>query len=151
MRYLCVDPGDKRIGIAVSDLSGTIANPYSVIKHVQRDKDAIQIISIAEETGAGKIIIGQALTVDGEPSPSGRKSARLAIAIQTKTTIPVVLWDESGSTDKARQARFEMGVKKKKRRGHMDDLAATVILQSYLDVFGKESKAYSENIGDLDG
>ena len=150
MRYLCVDPGDKRIGIAVSDLSGTIANPYSVINHVQRDKDAMQIIAIAEETGAEKIIIGQALTLDGEPSPSGRKSARLANAIQAKTSIPVILWDESGSTDKARKARFEMGVKKKKRRGHMDDLAATVILQSYLDVYDNMSEPDPDSFGDLD-
>jgi putative Holliday junction resolvase len=134
MRYLCIDPGDKRIGLAVSDLSGTIANPHSVIKHVQRDKDALKILSIAEELGVEKIIIGQALTTEGEPSPSGRKAARLANAIRTKTTIPVILWDESDSTDIARQARLEMGVRKKRRQGHMDDLAAVVILQSYLDV-----------------
>jgi putative Holliday junction resolvase len=151
MRYLCVDPGDKRIGIAVSDLSGTIANPYSVINHVQREKDALQIITIAEETGSEMIIIGQALTDDGEPSPSGRKSARLASVIKSRTKIPVVLWDESGSTDIARQARLEMGVGKKKRRGHMDDLAAAVILQTYLDAFRNVSNSDQENFGVFDG
>jgi putative Holliday junction resolvase len=129
-----VDPGDKRIGIAVSDLSGTIANPHSIIEHIQREKDAIRILEIAETVDAFVIIVGQALTIEGEPSPSGRKAARLASVIQAKTTKPVVLWDESGSTDKARQARLEMGVRRKDRRGHMDDLAAAVILQSYLDV-----------------
>lgn len=140
MRYLCVDPGDKRIGLAVSDLSGTIANPYAIIEHIQREKDAIRILSIAEELDAVVIVIGQALTVEGEPSPSGRKAARLASVIQAKTTKPVVLWDETGSTDKARQARFEMGVKKKHRRGHMDDLAASIILQSYLDVHSQKKE-----------
>lgn len=133
MRILAVDPGDQRIGLALSDPSGTIANPLSVLRHVSRPLDAAQIAQIAAELGAAEIVVGQALDEDGQPTPEGRKAARLAEAIQAQTNLPVRLWDESGSTLAAQQARRAMGVVRRQRQGHLDQLAATVILQSYLD------------------
>ena len=133
MRILAVDPGEKRLGIAISDPTATIANPLTVVKHISRPLDAATIAQLALEQQAGKIIVGQALDEDNNPTPEGRKAARLAEAIQQQTDLPVELWDESGSTQSARLARRAMGVSRKKRSGHMDDLAATVILQSYLD------------------
>lgn len=133
MRILAVDPGDQRIGLALSDPSGTIANPLSVLRHVSRPLDAAQIAQIAAEQGAAEIVVGQALDEDGQPTPEGRKAARLAEAIQAQTGLPVKLWDESGSTQAAQQARRAMGVVRRQRQGHLDQLAATVILQSYLD------------------
>jgi putative Holliday junction resolvase len=133
MRILAVDPGEKRLGIAISDPTATIANPLTVLKHISRTLDAATIAQLALEQQAGKIIVGQALDDDNIPTPEGRKAARLAEAILQQTDLPVELWDESGSTQSALQARRTMGVSRKKRSGHMDDLAATVILQSYLD------------------
>ncbi len=135
MRVMAVDPGDKRIGLAISDLSATIANPLQVLIHQQREKDASAIVSIAVENNVELIIVGQALNSEGEATLSARKAERLAAAIEQFTEIPVKLWDESYSTNKAREARIALGVNRKKRRGHMDDLAAAVILQSYLDSF----------------
>lgn len=133
MRVLAVDPGEKRIGLAISDPTGTIANPLRVIKHVARPVDAAAVAQIAEEQGAGLIVIGQALDDEGLPTLQSRRAERLARAIREKTSLPVELWDESGSTQAAIAARIAMGVSRKKRRGHLDDLAAAVILQSYLD------------------
>jgi len=133
MRLLAVDPGDKRIGIAISDPTGTIANPHSVLEHESRSVDAQKIAQIASENEISCIIVGQALDVEGEPTYQGRRAARLAAAIRKHSHIPVVLWDESGSTQSARQARIELGVPRHKRRGHMDELAATVILQSFIN------------------
>ncbi|MEN6481807.1 MAG: Holliday junction resolvase RuvX [Anaerolineaceae bacterium] len=132
-RILAVDPGDVRIGIAISDPTGTIANPSTVLKHVKREIDAERIVQIALEKEVVLIIVGQALDDEGVATPSGRKAARLAEAIQLQTDIPVKLWDESNSTKIARQAKIDMGVSRSRRKGHQDDLAATVILQSYLD------------------
>lgn len=132
-RVLAVDPGEKRIGLAVSDPTGTIANPLLVLRHVSRLIDAASIVQIAQEWGVVEIVIGQAVELDGTPGVMGRKAQRLAEAIRLQTDIPVVLWDESGSTQTARTARKKMGVKQSQRRGHMDDLAAAVILQSYLN------------------
>jgi putative pre-16S rRNA nuclease len=133
MRILAVDPGSKRIGIAISDPSNTIANPLTVIRHVSRVIDAAQIAQIAGEQGAGSIIVGQALDEDNQPTPGGRSAARLAQAIQAQTKLPVILWDESGSTRAAQIARRSMGTTRQKRQGHLDEIAATVILQTYLD------------------
>lgn len=133
MRALGVDPGEKRLGIAISDLSGTIASPLMVIQHKARAADAAQIAQLAAEQEAVVIIVGQPLDGDGEVGPQGRKSLRLAEAIRACTDVPVVLWDESGSTQAAIAARRAMGAKRKKRSGHLDDLAATYLLQSYLD------------------
>jgi putative holliday junction resolvase len=133
LRILAVDPGDKHLGIAISDPSGTIANPLTVLKHISRPLDSATIAQLALENQAGLIVIGQALDEDGLPTPEGRKAGRLAEAVQGQTDLPVVLWDESGSTGAARSARLAMGASRRKRSGHLDDLAATYILQTYLD------------------
>ncbi len=133
MRILAVDPGQKNIGIALSDETGTIASPLTVIKHIKREIDAAQVAAIAAEYNAQKIIIGQSFDIDGKPNFEGRRSARFAKALTAQTNLPVELWDESHSTQTARQAYIQMGVSRKKRRGHLDQIAATVILQSYLD------------------
>jgi len=134
MRILAIDPGEKNIGIAISDPTGSIANPLTIIKHISRLIDAATIAQLALENNARLIIVGQALGQEGESTPQSRRSARLAAAIKTQTNLPVELWDESGSTQAAREARRAMGVSRSKREGHLDDLAATYILQTYLDV-----------------
>jgi len=136
MRILAIDPGEKNIGLAISDPSGSIANPLTVLRHVSRPIDAASIAQTAQEHGAGLILVGQALDADGEPTYSGRRATRLAAAIRTQTALPVELWDESYSTQEARSARIAMGSPRRKRGGHLDALAATVILQTYLDARG---------------
>jgi len=138
MRILAVDPGEKRLGIAISDPSGTIANPLKVIQHVSRIIDAAAIAQIASEQQAGRIVVGQALDMDNLPTLQSRRAARLAAAIRQQIDLPVELWDESDSTQAARQARIAMGVSRRKRSGHLDDLAATFILQTYLDAHPQE-------------
>ncbi len=138
MRILGIDPGDKNIGVALSDPTGTIANPLTVVQHVSRPINAAAIAQLARENGAGRIVIGQSLDLDGKPSYQGRKAARLAAAIRTQTKIPVELWDEAYSTQEARTARIQMGSTRSKRGGHLDEIAATVILQTYLDKNGGE-------------
>ena len=133
MRILGIDPGDKNIGVALSDPTGTIANPLTVIQHVSRPIDAATVAQLARENNVGRIIVGQSFDLDGQPSFQGRKAARLAAAIRTQTEIPVDMWDEAYSTKIARGARIAMGTSRAKRKGHLDELAATVILQSFLD------------------
>jgi putative Holliday junction resolvase len=137
MRILAVDPGERRLGIAISDPTELIANPLKIIDHISRQIDAATIASIADEQGAGRIIIGQALDAENLPTPQSRSAARLAEAVRQQTNLPVELWDESGSTLAARSAHIALGGSSRKRRqrghGHLDDLAATYILQTYLD------------------
>jgi len=133
MRVLAIDHGEKRIGLAISDPTGTIANPLTVIKHVSRAIDAAQVATIASEQDAGLIVVGQSFDEDGQPNLAGRRAARFAEALQSQTEVPIQMWDESFSTQRARAARIQIGVSRKQRSGHLDQLAATVILQSYLD------------------
>ena len=132
-RILGVDPGDKRIGLSISDPTQTIASPLTVIEHQSRTENAFKIISTAMEQGAVLIILGHPDDLDEEPSFQGRKSIRPRDELTLHGHIPVQLWSEYGSTQKAQAARRKMGVPRAKRAGHLDDLAATVILQSYLN------------------
>jgi putative holliday junction resolvase len=141
-RSLGIDPGDKRIGVSVSDESGIIARPLSVIQHQSRREDAARIIALAAQNGVMKIIVGTALGGDGEPTPAGRKAERLADEIKSQSPFPVILWDESGSTRRAKETMIQAGKPKKGRNGHLDAAAAAVILQDYLDSLDHpESKA----------
>ena len=133
MRILAVDPGSKRLGIAISDPTGTIANPLTVVNHVGRLVDAAIVAELARTNDASKIVVGQSLDDSGQPTFEGRRAGRFAEALKTQTALPVIFWDESFTTQEARAARIEMGVSRKNRLGHLDSVAATVLLQSYLD------------------
>jgi putative holliday junction resolvase len=133
MRILSVDPGSKRIGLAISDATSIIASPLMVIQHTDRLSDAREIAGQSLKNEAGLIIVGQSLDDEGIPTFEGRRSQRLAEAIRSLTSIPVVMWDETLTTRDAREVRQSMGVSRRKRSGHLDSLAAAVLLQSYLD------------------
>lgn len=132
MRVLAVDPGEKRIGLAISDPTGTISRPLDIIKHQSRIVDAERIIAIALEYGVELIVVGWPLDADGEVGHSARKSKRLADVIREKCDIRVGMWDESGTTQEAIQSRIDMGVSRKNRSGHLDDVAASILLQDFL-------------------
>ena len=133
MRILAVDHGEKRIGLALSDPTATIASPFKVIEHVSRTIDAAQVANLASENEVGLIVIGQSFDDAGQPNLAGRRAAKFADALRQQTQIPVLLWDESFSTQDARATRIEMGVSRKKRAGHLDELAAVMILRSYIE------------------
>jgi len=133
MRILAVDHGEKRIGLALSDPTGAIASPLQVIKHVSRLLDAAQVADIAVQHDAGLIVIGQSFDEEGTPNLAGRRAAKFAGALQEQTQIPIILWDESFSTQDARAAQIELGLSRKKRSRHHDELAAVMILQSYIE------------------
>ena len=133
LRILAVDHGEKRIGLAISDLTGTIASPFKVIRHLSRTIDAAQVAELAVNNAVDLMVIGQSFDEQGRPNLAGRRAARFADALETQTQIPIVFWDESFSTQEARATRIELGVPRKKRGGHLDELAATMILQSYLE------------------
>lgn len=133
MRIMAVDHGEKRIGVAVSDPSGTIGNPLTVLGHISREIDAAQVAALAVEQGAALIVVGQSFDEEGNPNLAGRRAEHFANALRAQTHLPVELWDEAFSTQTARGAQIQMRTSRQRRTGHLDALAATVILQSYLD------------------
>lgn len=133
MRVLGVDHGEKRIGLAISDATGTIARPLSVFEHISRAVDAAQVAAAAADYEAELIVIGQSFDEEGRANLAGRRAGRFAEALKTQTALRIVLWDESMSTADAHEFRRESGTPRRKRRGHLDEAAAAVLLQSYLD------------------
>jgi putative Holliday junction resolvase len=133
MRILAIDPGSKRIGIAISDPTGMIANPLMVLKHISRLVDSAAVAEVARMNQADLIVVGQSLDESGVPTLAGRGAKRFAEALRTQTDLPVVFWDEAFTTKDARAARIQMNVRRKNRSGHLDAIAATLLLQDYLD------------------
>jgi len=132
-RVLAVDWGSRRIGLAVSDPTRTIARPLGVIGHVSRVIDAQAVIEIAESHQVQLIIVGVTYDENHGLSPIGRRCSRFADQVRMLTDIPVVLWDEDLSTAKAKQSAVDINIPRKKRMGHRDAAASAHILQDYLD------------------
>src|SRR5512133_3329565 len=132
-RVLALDLGEKRIGLALSDPNGIIASPYDVIKHVSKRIDTALVLQIAYENDVNTIVIGDARGENGEETRQSRHAQLFMKALAEESKLSITLWDESYSTRSAQLTRVAMRVTRKKRRGHLDDLAATIILQSYLD------------------
>jgi putative Holliday junction resolvase len=137
-RFLGIDTGDKRIGVAISDLTGTIARPLIVIAHTSREKDAQRIVTLVQENEIHCIVLGQVFQDDGSLSIQGRKATRLAEVIKSMIDIPVVFWDESNTTQSAQEYARKIGVPRSRRVGHMDDFAAAIMLQDYLEANRKK-------------
>ena len=127
MRILGIDHGDVRIGLALSDESGTVARPLQVIQHVAREADAETIARIAAEKEAKLIVIGLPTDSDGEIGHQARKVQRWADALKQATATPVEFWDESFSSQEAES------LKHRTRDEPNDAQAAAVMLQNYLD------------------
>jgi putative Holliday junction resolvase len=147
MKILAIDPGEKRLGLAISDPTATLSRPLAVIKHVSREKDAEKIIEVAHDENVNLIIVGWALDSNGEIGAQARKSERLANVIRSKCKLSVLMWDESGTTQEALRSRIALGVSRKKRKGHLDDLAASMLLQDFLDQNASEIKNREEHFG----
>ena len=138
MRLLALDVGDRRVGVAVSDLVGLIAAPLDVIQRSSKDKDFARIAHLVREQGAGKLVIGHPLNADGTAGPQALRVERYAVALSEALrleglSVPVIMWDEYGSTQRAQSLMIGAGRRAKDRRQRIDAVAAAVILQDYLD------------------
>lgn len=133
MRVLAVDHGQKNLGLALSDELGMLARPVGIVPHVSKLVDAARVAALALENAVGLIIVGVSYDEAGEPNKAGRQAINFAEVLRSQTEIPVRLWDESLTTQDARAARIASGAPRKKRAGHLDDVAAAVLLQDFLE------------------
>jgi putative Holliday junction resolvase len=133
VRVLAVDHGERRIGIAISDAAGLLARPLAIIDHNSRATDAQRVLDLAREQEAQVIVVGESFDEQGLPNRAGRRAQRFAEALRRSTDLRVVMWDESLTSQDARSLRIAGGVSAKRRRAPIDDAAAALLLQSYLD------------------
>ena len=138
VRVLSLDVGDKRIGIAVSDPSGTIAQGLRLyVTTGSRTRDIAAIGELVRELGVSKVVVGLPKNLDGSLGPRAQEMVRFAEILKRESGVPVDLWDERFTTDEAHRVFDMASVKRKKRRGSIDVMAAQIILQGYLDAQGQ--------------
>ncbi len=139
MRVVGLDIGEKRIGLAISDLTGTLARPVGVLRPSGLEADALDVVAkeiarlAEEEDGVGAIVVGLPRRLDGSPTEMTPRVERFARQLESKTSLPVALQDERLSS---REAESRLAVRDKdwrSRKARLDAAAAAVILQDYLD------------------
>ena len=133
MKILSVDFGDARTGLACCDKTEFLASPVGVIKEWNMERVAEQVAAAAQELDCGEIIIGLPLNMNGSEGPRAQKCRDFAAMVETKIQLPVRLWDERATTVTAAEYLSENGTFGKKRKNVIDEVAATIILESYLN------------------
>jgi putative Holliday junction resolvase len=133
-RAIALDIGTRRIGVALSDSGGTVATPYEVVQRSgSHERDHRRIHELVDEAGADVVVVGLPLSLDGSLGPAARTVLAEVDELRATLSVDVVTWDERLTTVEAERSLRVMGVKKGNRRRVVDQVAATVILQSWLD------------------
>lgn len=134
LRVLGLDLGTRRIGVAVSDPSGTIASPYQVL---ERSGDVAQdhrrIYGIVSELGAERVVVGLPLSLSGKVGPAADQTMREIEVLAEVVDVPVEVHDERLTTVSAQRSMRALGARAGDRRASVDKVAAAVMLQSWLD------------------
>jgi putative holliday junction resolvase len=132
-RLLAVDYGERRVGLAISDPTGTIASPAGhIVRRPGKRPPIAEIIRRAEELEARGFVVGLPLDEAGDDTPRVVEVRRIAAELERRTGLPVELIDERFTTAAALRAVRELGGSTKGRKGDVDALAATVLLQHAL-------------------
>ena len=133
MRILGLDIGSKRIGVAISDPLGITAQGVMTLRRETAEADFEHLKSIILEREVSEIIVGLPLNMNGSHGPQAKEASLFAEELKKKVGLPVKLWDERMSTLQVERIMIEGGVSRAKRKKKIDNLAAQVILQSYLN------------------
>jgi putative pre-16S rRNA nuclease len=139
-RFLALDLGSRRIGVAVSDELGLTAQPVlTLMRRRNQREDLRSIARLARRYGVAGIVVGNPIHLSGEPSPRSAKTQAFAQELGTLTGLPIHLWDERLTTREAHQILYEAGHPRQSHRPIVDQVAATLILQSFLDSQARSS------------
>jgi putative Holliday junction resolvase len=133
-RFLGLDIGNRRIGVAVSDELGLTAQPVLTLeRRSSRREDLRSLARLCRRFGVVGIVVGNPVHLSGEPSPQAAKTQSFAAELGELTGLPIHLWDERLTTREAHQILYEAGHARQEHRKVVDQVAATLILQSFLD------------------
>ena len=128
-----MDPGSKRVGLAISDPTGTIAQALATVPADPQDTLVARLAGIAAQKEATRIVVGLPRRMDGSFGPEAKAAQALADELRTASRLPVELVDERLTTAAAEKSLLAGGVRRDKRRASIDRVAATLLLQSHLD------------------
>ncbi|MHB9097589.1 MAG: Holliday junction resolvase RuvX [Syntrophales bacterium] len=133
MRILGLDYGSRRIGVAICDELGMTAQGVATIVRRNREADLGAIDEMVKRHGVERIVVGYPLRLDGSEGIQCEKINRFIRRLEARISLPVIRWDETLSTSEAQELLRLSGLRREKRRGIVDRVAASIILQGYLD------------------
>lgn len=133
MKILGIDYGDARTGLSISDATGLLAGSPSVIHEWNYDKLVDKLTAFIEQEKIEEIVLGHPKNMDGTVGVRAQKCEALADTLKERTGVPAVLWDERRTTVAAHDILHQAGKKSKQHRQTVDAVAASLILQGYLD------------------
>jgi putative Holliday junction resolvase len=133
VKIVALDIGTVRIGVAASDILEVIASAYTVYKRKNDKADVIAIADIVNSLQAGQVVIGLPLKMDGSEGQSVEMAKNFGEELSKLISVPIVYQDERLSTVSAQRVLIESGMRREKRKDKVDSIAATFILQTYLD------------------
>lgn len=133
MRIMAIDYGDARTGVALSDPTGFLAGQTFLIKSRKQEVVLEELAALVQRQGAQELVMGYPRNMDGTLGPRAEKYAAFARRLEEATGLPVALWDERWTTVDAHRILGEQGVRAKNRKDKIDSVAATLILEGYLD------------------
>jgi putative Holliday junction resolvase len=131
-RVLALDYGTKRIGVALSDELGWTAQPLETLNRRSLDRDIAHIASLVGTHEVGQVLLGFPIQLDGREGPAIQAMREFQIRLEEGVPVPVILWDERLTTKSAEDFLIAADVSRKKRKGVVDRIAASILLQSYL-------------------
>jgi putative holliday junction resolvase len=153
-RILALDYGTKRIGVALSDELGWTAQPLETFERRTLDWDIAHIATLVGSHGVERVVLGLPLQLDGREGPAVRAMREFTVKLEAGLSVPLVLWDERMTTKAAEDFLIAADVSRKKRKGAVDRVAASLLLQSYLaaqtPVSHQEAPADTEQVRDED-
>ena len=146
-RWLGIDHGSKRVGVAVGDASVEIATPLTVLDGANQPAVFLRIVELAEEHGASGAVVGWPLNMDDTEGPQGKIARQFAAELADETDLDVRLWDERLSSFQADQALAGTFTRKQKKT-RQDAIAAAVILQDFLSAGGPQGAPRPDEVTD---
>ena len=133
-RYLGLDVGNRRIGVAVSDELGLTAQPVLTLERRRNPREDLRSLArLSRRFGVAGIVVGKPLLLSGEPGSQAAKAQALAAELGELTGLPIHMWDERLTTREAHRILYEAGHARQQHRRVVDQVAAALILQSFLD------------------
>ncbi len=139
MRVMALDFGDARTGVAVSDAGGLLVGYTAVIPGRDRERVAGEAVRIARERGAEALVVGLPRNMDGTEGPRAQLCREFAALLEKRSGLPVALWDERRTTVEAHQILHASGKRMKQHKKNVDAVAASLILEGYLERLRAES------------
>jgi putative Holliday junction resolvase len=130
---MALDPGTKRIGVALSDEMRWIAQPLETFERRSEEADIAHIQGLVEQHNVRQVVMGLPFRLDGSIGPEAEQIKRFLERLEQTLSVPVVPWDERLTTKSAEALLIEADVSRRKRKGTVDRVAAAILLQSYLE------------------